>query len=235
MHRVTVDDALIGNDVVVDRVEGGDDAAFPAALGALGAADAEVHAALDLGPLARRSAEPLGLRLAVGQRPPDPLDRGVVSALHREDAVRDGASRFDAQHLLGEIVERLRPALRRAFRHPGRLGVEDCVALGRLEPRPAERVGEGHFGEGAEERAAVRLLDREVDHQPLERRNLLDHAARPVLFANRRAHQDFERAADPEFDPGLRNGEAGRSEPTLHGLGAAPGREHALARGVEVT
>ena len=89
------------------------------------------------------------------------------------------------------------------------------------------------LGIGAEQLLAGAVGGVHVDHQPGVRGDLDESAAGPVLLAGRRAHADFERAADAHFHLGVRDGEGGGAEPALHVLGGAPGLEHRLAPGVE--
>ena len=80
---------------------------------------------------------------------------------------------------------------------------------------------------------ALDVFDSEIEREPVEFRDRDELAARPVLDAVRRAHQNFERSSDTHLDLGLRHGEPIRREPALDMIGGTPGREDEFAGSVQ--
>src|SRR6185295_4678734 len=87
LHRVAVDDAPVGNDVVVGGVELGDVAGGELALHFLPAADAKLHLPHQLLPLALRPGEPHRLGFRIRPRGEHARRRRLERALDREAAV----------------------------------------------------------------------------------------------------------------------------------------------------
>src|SRR4051812_20543502 len=101
VHVVSIDDALVWNDVEIERVESVGRAALGAAPQHLATADAEVEFPL-LGQPFTRSAEPFGLALEVGEGRKHALGRGFVVALDEKGGVNHAAVFDDAHaHFLG--------------------------------------------------------------------------------------------------------------------------------------
>src|SRR5688572_6756822 len=105
MHLVGVDDALAGNDVPIEGVEGADGATAPFADRLLAPADAEIHRPLEGSPGGGIAAEPA--RFALLGRPggPDATGRRVVGAV--DDEGRMGDVSFDCLRHVGSLSPQL--------------------------------------------------------------------------------------------------------------------------------
>src|SRR5690606_1523472 len=90
MHIVSVDDALVRDDVLVAAVKGVDGTALRAANADLAPADAEVHGDLALLPIIR-CAEPAGLDLRVSEGGEYARRRHRIGPLDDETGVDDGS------------------------------------------------------------------------------------------------------------------------------------------------
>src|SRR5205823_3976473 len=90
VHVVGVDDALVGDDVLVGGLEGEDGAARGTAAVELAAAHAEVERGLGRSPFFG-TGEPAAFDGGVGPGGEDTDGCGVVGALDRESVVDDGA------------------------------------------------------------------------------------------------------------------------------------------------
>src|SRR5262249_27831268 len=211
VHHVRVDQAFVGNHVVIEGVESGNHAAFPTSLHALAATDAHVHVPLKQFPASRRAAKPLLLGFIIGQRLPHPRDRRVVGALEMEGRMYHRANAglgtaLHAHDFFLQFVECGAPPFLRARHHRrSHRRIDKGVGLHDVHARSAERVGKVDFGVAAEQRRAGARGDVHVDHQPAGRRYFDKSAADPVLLASRQEHADIEWAADVHLDPCLRN------------------------------
>ena len=152
-----------------------------------------------------------------------------------EGAVDDGtiaAASLNARDFRLELVERLAPALGRAFKHRlGLSGIGDRIGLHDIHPRAAIGGAEFDLRDGAEQRSAAAWVDHVmVDRQALRRHDLGEHSFGPMLQPFRRAHADLEPPTDPHLDRRFWNRIADRAEPSFDVVRRAPGLEHSFAR-----
>src|SRR5436190_2426824 len=117
LHRVAVDDTAVRDDVVVARIEFRHAAAREFALDALAAADAELHLAQLLLPLAGRPSEPGSLRFRIRPCSEYASRRKIERALDRKAAVLDRARAAHARCSFGSAIT-IQPTPKRSASMP---------------------------------------------------------------------------------------------------------------------